>query len=199
LIQKILYSLVTIPTLLIFWQIFHILSTPNLLSRLRNELAPYANITKPFSIGAIFEAPKMALTREALAEKCPLLRSTYLETLRLVDHAGLVSREFKDGGSPKEEITFPETFDPVRFLEATRGKMTSHESSDNEYISEESILFTEQVVLAVVASILVFWDFEPAEKGSGWKNPGKQWSAGIAVPVNDFRVRVRRRKFEWDA
>lgn len=128
-----------------------------------------------------------------------MLTSTYLETLRHVDRAGLVSRGLKDGESPKGEIAFPETFDAERFLGAMREEPTSHESSDNEYISEKSMLFTKQVVLAVVASILVFWDFEPAEKVSGWKIPGKHWSGGIAAPLNDFRVRVRRREFEWNA
>ncbi|PVH85401.1 hypothetical protein DL98DRAFT_557695 [Cadophora sp. DSE1049] len=193
----ILYSLTTLPTLLIFWQILHILSTPNLLSRLRTELEPYATVTKPFSIGSISEAPKLVLASQGLAEKFPLLRSTYLETLRIVDPVGVAGKLPIDGNSWKDEIAFPETFDPERFLEEPVARSGSQESAENESVHKSKV-FIKRVSLAVVAAILVFWDFEPVEKGTaGWKIPEKQWRGGIAVPANDLRVRIRRRKFEW--
>ncbi|KAK0100997.1 hypothetical protein ONS95_013013 [Cadophora gregata] len=192
----ILYSLSTLPSLIIFWHILYILNTPNLLSRIRTELNPYAKITKPFSIGAISEAPKLVLASQGLAENCPLLRSTYLETIRIVDQGVVMSSSLGGIEGSKEEIKFPETFDPERFRKAPVASSSS--AGNTKYASiHKSQLFIERGCLAVVAAILAFWDFEPIEKGSGWKIPDKQWMRGIALPANDLRIRVRRRKFDW--
>lgn len=69
--------------LVVYWQILHILATPGLLERIRSEISTCAIVSKPFSIGSISEAPKITISHDALSKQCPLLRSTYLETLRL--------------------------------------------------------------------------------------------------------------------
>lgn len=137
--------------------------------------------------------------------KCPLLRSTFFETLRLVD------RGWKGEGTGSGEIAFPERFDAERFLSKSPSYLTStstestcQDESKNESL-RKSYLFLQNTTLALVAGILIFWDIEPAptEKnsgpGSGWKVPEKVWmgEGGIAVPANDLRVRIKRRKFVW--
>ena len=82
-IPQILWALVINANLLVYWQLLHILATPGLADRLRTEIAPYARISKPTSIGSISEAPKLVLSPEGLSGKCPLLKSTYFEALRL--------------------------------------------------------------------------------------------------------------------
>ncbi|KAG4436943.1 hypothetical protein IFR05_007556 [Cadophora sp. M221] len=188
----ILHSLLTHPMLLPLWQILHILSTPNLLALIRTEITPYATVSKPFSIGAISEAPKVVLSLEGLATKCPLLRSTFLETLRLVDRGW--------DGAGEGEIAFPETFDPERFLSSAETKPTSKEGkgSEKEFLNK-SYAFIQRATLALVAGILVFWEFEPAGKGASWNVPDKLWmgDGGVAVPAGAVRVRVKRRRFQW--
>ncbi|KAH7321454.1 hypothetical protein BKA65DRAFT_512162 [Rhexocercosporidium sp. MPI-PUGE-AT-0058] len=194
----ILHSLLAHPTLLPLWQILHILSTPNLLPLIRTEITPYAKVAKPFSIGAISEAPKLALSLEGLTTKCPLLRSTFLETLRLVDRKWTSVSGGRMGNG--EGIAFPETFDAERFLSTTSPGLSLTGGSEKEDASlNKSYTLIEQATLALVAGILVFWDFEPVEKGAGWKVPEKLWIAGggVAVPAGDLRVRIKRRKFEW--
>ncbi|KAL2067855.1 hypothetical protein VTL71DRAFT_15953 [Oculimacula yallundae] len=191
----ILHSLLTTPTLVPIWLILHILSTPSLLALIRAEIAPYAKVSKPFSIGTISEAPKLVLDLEGLAEKCPLLNSSFLETLRLVDPSW-------DGAGLKDgEIAFPETFDAKRFLPnpdpSSKPKPTTEEGADDDNLSK-SYGFIQHTSIALVAGILTFWDFVPPEKSTGLiVIPEKVKRGGVAVPADDVRVKVRRRKFEW--
>jgi len=67
----------------VYWHILHIINTPCLTERIRAEIAPYAQITKPISIGSFTEAPKLKLSHEGLAKNCPLFKSTYFEALRV--------------------------------------------------------------------------------------------------------------------
>ncbi|CZT46192.1 uncharacterized protein RSE6_06590 [Rhynchosporium secalis] len=192
----ILHSLLTSPTLLPIWQILHILSTPDILPLIRTEIASYATVTKPFSIGTISEAPKLVLDLEGLVKTCPLLRSTFLETLRLVAPGwnGVNAGTGEEKGNV--EIAFPETFDAKRFVTSTLRSSTATEGGGCGEVSE-SYSFIEQTNLALVAGILVFWDFEPADKSTGWILPEKLRRGGIAMPNCDVRVLVRRRRFEW--
>lgn len=80
---SILWALVANANLVVYWQILHILATPGLLERIRSEISTCITVSKPFSIGTISEAPKLTISHDALSKQCPLLKSTYLETLRL--------------------------------------------------------------------------------------------------------------------
>lgn len=66
-----------------YWHLLYILATPGLVDKIRTEVAPYAKVTKPESIGGFTEAPKLALSADGLCKKCPLLKATYFETMRL--------------------------------------------------------------------------------------------------------------------
>jgi cytochrome P450 len=82
--------------LLVYWHLLFILATPGLVERIRKETASYAKEIKPESINGIFTAPGLKLDHEGLAKNCPLLMSTYLETLRLVDTAWSVRKTSQD-------------------------------------------------------------------------------------------------------
>jgi len=58
-------------------------------------------------------------------------------------------------------------------------------------------IFAEREILACVAGVLMMWDFEPV--GGKWTIPGLKKTSGISLPTEDTRVRIKRRKFEWDA
>jgi hypothetical protein len=49
-----------------------------------------------------------------------------------------------------------------------------------------------------VAGILALWDIEPADKKKGWVIPALEKTSAVARPVNDTRVRIRRRVFDWE-
>jgi hypothetical protein len=57
--------LVANANLLVYWQILFILSITGLGDRIREEVAPFATVTKPLSIGSISEAPELKLHTKA--------------------------------------------------------------------------------------------------------------------------------------
>lgn len=61
------------------------------------------------------------------------------------------------------------------------------------YISQEKgRMFAERKVLAFVAGILLMWDMEPINP-HGWVVPEPRTTTGLAVPLTNLRVRLRRR------
>ncbi|KAL1967273.1 hypothetical protein VTN77DRAFT_3319 [Rasamsonia byssochlamydoides] len=73
-------------TNIVFWNLLHIYSDPDLLSALREEMAPFVKASRlsPKETGLPFtEPPRLSLDLEGLLNSCPLLRATYLETLRM--------------------------------------------------------------------------------------------------------------------
>lgn len=98
--------------LVVYWQILYILATPGLLGRIRSELSTCATVSKPFSIGTISEAPKLTISHEALSKKCPLLRSTYLETLRLCNQPWSIRQIATDVAITGDK----KSSDPVSFV-----------------------------------------------------------------------------------
>lgn len=152
---QILWALNINASMLVYWQVLYILSTPGLAQRIREETAPYTVVSKPISIGTISEAPKLSISHEELAKNCPLLKATYFEALRLtsqpwsvryVAHDMSIQGDKKNGTDPAsfllkkgEYVTVPhdlhmrdpayfrdpETFDPERFLERSENGMLS--------------------------------------------------------------------------
>lgn len=58
--------------------------------------------------------------------------------------------------------------------------------------------FAETACLAIVAGVLAYYDIEPSNKARGWVVPERGGRGGVAKPVGETRVRIRRRVFEWD-
>jgi len=60
-----------------FWMLLHIISDPELLENVRKEIGPYARR------GVDDEQSRLALDVDGLIQKCPLLKATFFETMRL--------------------------------------------------------------------------------------------------------------------
>ncbi|KAK2628591.1 hypothetical protein QTJ16_001694 [Diplocarpon rosae] len=192
----ILWSLAANSTLIPYWQLHHILAIPGLTDRVRTEIAPYASVTKPFSIGKISEAPRLVLDYKGLSQKCPLLRSTYLETLRLVDEQWDSRRIFVPGTGAVDDLAYPGIFGPDRYIPVGQeDTVVSPEYRDS--LLQKSNTFMQTECLSLVAGILVFWDISLGHKDAGSGVPEKRNVGGVAVPANETRVRIQRRKFEW--
>lgn len=148
------------------------------------------------------------LSHKELATKCPLLRSTYLETIRLADPNWRARLAVTDGipGEPLslnriqrqnfDDLAFPEVFNPERFISTRESKQNVLEGKDAPL--HKSNAFMERVCLSFVAGILAFWDLQPVEGTAGVKVPEMRKMGGIAVPASDVRVRTARRRFEWE-
>ncbi len=68
---------------IIFWTLWHIYQDAKLCSEIRAEIAPHATLTPVHSDLPIKEPPKLNIDLDGLLYKCPLLKATYFETLRL--------------------------------------------------------------------------------------------------------------------
>ncbi|CZR58918.1 related to cytochrome P450 7B1 [Phialocephala subalpina] len=230
---SILWALVANANLVVYWQSLHILATPGLLDRIRSEISTCATISKPFSIGTISEAPKLTISHDALSKKCPLLRSTYLETLRLCNQPWSIRQIAADvtiTGDKKssdpvsyvmrkgEYATLPHDlhmrdskyfkdpmkFDPERFIVQNEdGSLSTGMGTIRPYGGGYSMckgrVYAEKECLSLVAGVLSFWDIEPADKKVGWVIPEQIKASAVSRPVHDTRVRIKRRKFEWEA
>jgi cytochrome P450 len=78
------------------WMIIHILAQPEIATRIREEIKPYIEVSKPYSIGAFSETPKLTISHDGLAKACPLLRAAFFETLRLCNQPWSVRQLSKD-------------------------------------------------------------------------------------------------------
>ncbi|KUJ20206.1 cytochrome P450 [Mollisia scopiformis] len=229
---SILWALVVNANLVVYWQILNILAQPGLLDRIRAEISPYATVSKPFSIGTISEAPKLTISHDALSKDCPLLRSTYLECLRLFNQPWSVRQIATDvtiTGDKKasnpvsfvmhegEYVTLPHdlhmrdpkyfkdpmAFDPERFIvHNDDGSLSTNVGTIRPYGGGPSMckgrVYAEKECLTLVAGVLAFWDLEPADKRAGWEIPEQVKTSAVSKPVHDTRVRIKRRKFDWE-
>ncbi|KAI1005302.1 hypothetical protein K3495_g2913 [Podosphaera aphanis] len=95
----------------------------------------------------------------------------------------------------------PEIFDPGRFL-LKNGNLSAEISKIRPYGGGASMckgqIFAERTCLSLVAGVIAFWDLESADKESGWRVPERQNSFAISIPAHDIRVRIKRRRFEWE-
>lgn len=69
---------------LVFWMINRIYADPQLLTKLREEISPYVQALQPKQELAIPEPPRLeTFDVEGLCANCPLLKSCYIESLRI--------------------------------------------------------------------------------------------------------------------
>ncbi|EEA23068.1 hypothetical protein TMatcc_001932 [Talaromyces marneffei ATCC 18224] len=81
-----LWKITTDASKLVFWNILHIFSDPELLSAVRKEIAPHIKVSRsdPKVTGLpIAEPPILSIDTEKLFTGCVLLKATYAETIRL--------------------------------------------------------------------------------------------------------------------
>lgn len=95
----------------------------------------------------------------------------------------------------------PETFNPERFLvHNSDGSLSTDMGTIRPYGGGPSMckgrVFAERECLALVAGVLVMWDFQPVS--GDWTIPALKKTSAVSLPEHDTRARVKRRKFEWD-
>lgn len=93
----------------------------------------------------------------------------------------------------------PSEFRPTRFLKSAADE-NGKQRFDGALLIEGTERFVcpahfrlESEILALVASIIALWDFDPADS-NGWSLPRRKYAVGVAVPLTEIRVRLRRRR-----
>lgn len=97
----------------------------------------------------------------------------------------------------------PEKFVPERFIVHNEdGSLSTDIGTIRPYGGGPSMckgrVFAERECLALLAGVLAYWDIEPADKKTGWVIPKQLKKSAISLPVHDTKVRIKRRKFDWD-
>jgi cytochrome P450 len=96
----------------------------------------------------------------------------------------------------------PMGFNPERFIVHNKdGSMTTDIGTIRPYGGGTSMckgrIYAENECLSLVAGVLAFWDIEPANK-VGWIIPEQVKTPAVSRPTHDTRVKIRRRRFDWD-
>ncbi|KAI6780781.1 25-hydroxycholesterol 7-alpha-hydroxylase-like protein [Emericellopsis cladophorae] len=84
---------------LVYWMLLHIYKDTVLLEQIREEIAPYIKGVQPtnlFGTGISIPPKLETFDIEGLTTKCPLLKSSYVETLRLYVSAWSIKYVLKD-------------------------------------------------------------------------------------------------------
>jgi cytochrome P450 len=97
----------------------------------------------------------------------------------------------------------PEKCQPKRFLvHSEDGTYKTDMGTMRPYGGGPSMckgrVLAEQECLSFVAGVLAFWDIEPVDKKAGWVISGQQKTGAVSKPMHDTRVRIKRRRFEWE-
>ena len=71
-------------------------ATPGLVERVREETRPFVRISQQMQAFGIHEPPRMKISLPGLLKECPLLKSCYLETLRLDSRPASVKKIERD-------------------------------------------------------------------------------------------------------
>lgn len=203
----------TQPTL--FWFLAYVYSTPGILDKLRQEIAPYIKLSQT-SPPDIISMDFVGLSRD-----CPRMKACIFETYRLaVDVASIryVERPntIKDGSYTHElkagmfvsaphgltqrdpsVYANPDDFVPDRFLKTDpkSGKLSARYGHLKPWGSGAAMCkgrtFAEKEIAALGAAIISLWDIRPA--GGTWNLPSMVPGTGVRKPVADLRVLIARR------
>ena len=215
-------------SLLVYWHLLYVLDSPSLVSQIRSEIDAHITVHKLFSIGTISEAPRITIDTEGLASchllKATYLEALRLSdqpwSVRLVGSDVTIRTDSDTLGHrlrKGEYITMPhdlhmsdpahfpdpKKYDPERFLVRDgKGEITgTNMGTIRPYGGGHSLckgrMLAEKECLALVAGVLAYWDFEPAE-GKKFRIPKQVKTTAVARPEGDTRVKVKKRKFEWD-
>ncbi|KAL9616094.1 MAG: hypothetical protein Q9160_008994, partial [Pyrenula sp. 1 TL-2023] len=78
--------------LMVFWTLYHIISEPSLRETILKEITPYAKLQQEKTGLLIDPPPRVKLDVSGILNRCPLLKATYLESMR-VDSASVSYKE----------------------------------------------------------------------------------------------------------
>ena len=194
----------------LFWLLTYVYSSPGLLARIREEIAPCLTLDDHGALSAL-DIPSLART-------CPLLKASIFETYRLVNEANSLRHISQPttlpSGAPLPAGTFisalmslpdhdatvyaePESFRPERFLEETgEGKLVARYGRLRPWGVGAAMCkgrtFAEREIMAVGAAVFGMWDVGPV--GERWEVPERVPGTGVQKPVRDVRVVIRRRR-----
>jgi cytochrome P450 len=205
--------------LMLFWFLYYIYSTPNLLNELRQEISTCGAISLSEE-----EAPRItAIDINSLWRNCVLLRSSFLETFRLTEESIMFRHTTQDvrmedgshqhfpAGSWISITNFLTKHDPLVFsdpLEFIPDRFVVKDITANgqKTVSYKSLrpwgmgggmckgrTFAEKQVVLTAACIIMLWDLEAVD--GLWKHPGYKAGGTLLSPENPVRVNVMRRKF----
>ena len=199
----------------LFWLLAYVYSTPGLLDRLREEIAPYVEMADKDS----FEMVSMDIP--GLSRNCQLLKACIFETYRLVNDPTsirYVARPltFEEDGlkhslqagtfisaphaiinSDPSIFTAPEKFAPERFLEvdAESGRLVARYGRLKPWGVGSSMCkgrtFAEREIVSLSAAIMSLWNIEPAS--GKWELPATIPGTGVKKPLKDIRVVISPR------
>ena len=197
-----------------FWTIFEIYSRPELLVKLRDEISQNAlHLDDSSAIHTIDLAD--------IKDHCPLLVSTFQETLRLRSNGAptrLVYRDIvlndqyllKAGGvlqMPSECINRESStwgvnsseFDPSRFVANGEQKQSNRATGFMSFGASPNVCpgrhFATGEIAATVAMLLLRYDITP-QIGT-WISPKlnpRAIAASVTPPIEEFKVRISPRK-----
>ena len=207
----------TVPTA--FWMLTHVFSIPSLLANIRLELKEILQTTEKVD-GTVCRT----LDVTAMKEKCPLLVSTFQETLR--HHAcGASTREVLRDTTLKSEYTLKEgsiiqipssvihedpavwgptvaEFDPRRFLKRDNkdpGEYKAHPGAFRAFGGGTTLCpgrhFASNEVMCIVAIFAMGCDLEPV--GGEWRLPPPKTpnlATAISFPAVDIEVFMKPRE-----
>lgn len=81
---------------LVFWILVRMWATRGLVERVRKEIGPFVHISQPMRAFGMLEPPRMKISLVGLLKECPLLKSCYLESLRLDSRPASVKKVERD-------------------------------------------------------------------------------------------------------
>jgi hypothetical protein len=96
---------VNMPHVLAFWMLLHVISDPKLLEDLRQETDKYVKAVQEQAIMGFSPPPRVSFNVEGLLNKCPLLKSAYIETVRLYSRGSRTRVVTKDFELESQEAT----------------------------------------------------------------------------------------------
>jgi hypothetical protein len=91
--KQVLWALSANANLIVFWLILHILRTPGLADRVREETKPFVQITPS---GSADQPPQLKIMEKEIASDCQLFRACFFEVLRLCNQPWSVRRATQD-------------------------------------------------------------------------------------------------------
>lgn len=201
---------------LLFWYIIYAYSTPGLVERFREEMAPWVKLSSDKGPVEIESLDITALNRE-----CPLMKSALFETFRFANEATSIRRIARPmtvtDGQHRHQLEpgtwisapwaitqndpsiypEPEKFVAERFLEhnAETGKTGVRYGRLRPWSvgagSCKGRTFAEKEILTIAAAMINVWDIKPAS--GEWEIPAMIPGTGAKRPVNDVRVLLSRR------